>query len=309
MNKECELISVIMSVYKEPIQWVEKALNSIMNQTYSNIEIIVIIDNPDNKDVINFLKQSNSTNIKWLINEKNIGLVGSLNKALSLCSGTYIARMDADDYSYPTRIEKELKYLKSNNLDIVGSAYEIIENDRIIEKRVNPKKHQYIKRILKYKNCMVHPSWLVKSEVYKQLGGYRCIDACEDYDFLVRAIIKGYFLGNTSEVLFQYRINRESISHLKSLKQELTMHLIAYYYKMSQVMPMKVYSDYIDSISYRSDMRKLEKRKSIEARISNQKNLFTKIINIIYNMIVSNEFRKEKICNQIIKLIFFLDRY
>lgn len=309
MSEEYELISVIMSVYKEPIQWIVKAVDSILNQSYSNIELIVVVDNPNNKAAIDYIKQLGTNNIKLLINDKNIGLVNSLNKALKLCSGKYIARMDADDYSYPERIEEELCFLKNNRLDIVGCAYEVIENDNIIETRSNPRNYEYIRKVLMYKNCMVHPSWLVKSEVYRDLDGYRYIDACEDYDFLVRAVLKGYKLGNTDKILFQYRMNKESISHLKSMKQELTMKYIANYYKMSQIMPIDKYDNYINSDNYCNDLDRLKKKNNIDEQIYNRNNIISKLCIVILGMITLYDFRIEKIHNQKVKILFILDRY
>ncbi|HDL4956660.1 TPA: glycosyltransferase, partial [Mannheimia haemolytica] len=101
MNKK---ISVVMSTYNEPVEWVEKSIRSILNQTYDNIEVIVICDNPDNKgivDLLNLIKEGDNR-VVLHFNERNKGLIYSLNKAINLSSGEYIARMDADDISLPT---------------------------------------------------------------------------------------------------------------------------------------------------------------------------------------------------------------
>ena len=82
-----ELVSVLMSTYKEPVVWVEKAVNSILNQTYKNIEFVVIIDDPTNYEVIAFIESvcQKDNRVKLIKNEKNIGLVASLNKGLKFC--------------------------------------------------------------------------------------------------------------------------------------------------------------------------------------------------------------------------------
>ena len=89
--------------------------------------LIIIIDNPKNLDAINYVKELslNDNRIKFYINEQNIGLANSLNKALKYANGTYIARMDADDIALPNRLEDSYNYLVNNKLDFVGGVYEI----------------------------------------------------------------------------------------------------------------------------------------------------------------------------------------
>jgi glycosyltransferase involved in cell wall biosynthesis len=118
-----ELVSVLMSTYKEPVVWVEKAVNSILNQTYKNIEFVVIIDDPTNYEVIAFIESvcQKDNRVKLIKNEKNIGLVASLNKGLKFCDGKYIARMDADDISMLDRIEKQIIAIQRYCADVVGA--------------------------------------------------------------------------------------------------------------------------------------------------------------------------------------------
>ena len=88
-----------MSSYNEPIEYVQKAVNSILNQTYKYFEFIIVIDNPNNSELISFLSSTANKDerIILLINKRNIGLAMSLNRALSVSTGGFIARMDADD--------------------------------------------------------------------------------------------------------------------------------------------------------------------------------------------------------------------
>ncbi|MGL4742033.1 MAG: glycosyltransferase, partial [Sarcina sp.] len=89
-------VSVIMGVYNEKISWVKETINSILEQTYKNIELIVILDNPENQELKIFL-DSYKDKIKFEVNDKNLGLVKTLNRAIDLANGEYIARIDADD--------------------------------------------------------------------------------------------------------------------------------------------------------------------------------------------------------------------
>ena len=79
---------------------------------------------------------------------------------------------------------------------------------------------------MKYQGGLAHPSWLGKKAIFDKLNGYREVDTCEDYDFLCRARLSGYRLGNINQVLLKYRINENGISITKASKQELTSKLI-----------------------------------------------------------------------------------
>ena len=99
-------VSVIMSTYKEPIEWIQQSVDSILNQTYKNLEFIIIVDNPEYAELVSLLNDyaDSDDRISVVVNNNNIGLVKSLNKALSFCTGEYVARMDADDISLPERL-------------------------------------------------------------------------------------------------------------------------------------------------------------------------------------------------------------
>lgn len=230
-----EVVSVLMSVYMEPENYIKKAVESILKQTYSNIEFIIILDNPDNKKAIDYLRnvEKKDERIKFLINKDNMGLPKSLNKGLKIAKGKYIARMDADDISKKNRIEKELEYLKKNNLDLVSAlCIKMDQNDNIIkEQRIEKISGNDIYRILRHSNCMAHPLWLGKKEIFDELKGYRNILSCEDYDFLLRAMKNDKKLGVVPEVLLKYRINSEGISLSNEYRQKLMSYYLAKNYK------------------------------------------------------------------------------
>ena len=122
-NKQ-PLVSVIMSVYNEKESWLIESIESMLNQSYRSLEFIIILDNPDNKKLENIIENysSRDSRIRYFKNGENLGLVRSLNKALSHVEGDFIARMDADDISMPGRIEKQFNYLKSHpDIDFMGA--------------------------------------------------------------------------------------------------------------------------------------------------------------------------------------------
>ena len=212
-----ELVSVLLCTYKEPVGWVQQAFYSILNQTYENIEIIIVVDNPDNYEVISFFQHilDKFNNVKVIINKTNLGLVSSLNKGLCYCEGKYIARMDADDISLKDRIEQQVNYIKTHNFDLVGTIVQPFNDNGEMYPWHTCCTDYFIKKMLRIEGCIAHPSWLGKRCVFEDLHGYRKIEACEDYDFLVRAALAGYRLGNVPEVLLKYRINENGISKTK----------------------------------------------------------------------------------------------
>lgn len=248
-----EKISVLMCIYKEPKELIEKAIVSILNQTYKNLEIIVIVDDPTNALGIEILNDiaNKDERVRIYINEHNMGLPKSLNRALGYASGNYIARMDADDISLPRRLELEIEFLKKYNLDLVASGVIKIdiEENTLGEDRVclSPKK---IKSILKYTDILPHPTWLVKKELYNKLSGYREIFSCEDYDFLLRARRSGAKFGIVPYLLLMYRINTDGISKNNTLRQTLSTHYLSNNYRrIERVTPIELEQYVIKNMS------------------------------------------------------------
>lgn len=226
-KQDLPLISVLMCVYNEPIKYITHAIDSIINQTYKKIELIIILDNPKNNNAKSILDQYVQTynSIHYYVNEKNLGLPQSLNRGLKYCSGELIARIDSDDYAEKNRLENQYYYLNENNLDLVGCEMRRVdENDRTLYSKTNQSyKPETLKKLLLIDDCVAHPSWLLKKEIYEKLKGYRYIKSCEDYDFLLRCIMEGFNIGITPGILMNYRINNNGISRNNALKQFLTM--------------------------------------------------------------------------------------
>lgn len=228
-------VSVIMSTYNESSEYLVQSIESILEQTHKNLEFIVIVDNPNNINAISLLKQYKDmdSRITVVINEKNIGLVGSLNKALRLCKGQFIVRMDADDISDKDRIDRQLRYMLENDIDILGGGVETIDKNGSIRRHFSDNINgvNRVKEVLTISNIIPHPTWIVKKDVYLKLNGYRDIYTCEDYDFLLRAIQENYRVDNLNECVLKYRYIDQSISRSNALTQFLTMKSLQKNYK------------------------------------------------------------------------------
>lgn len=233
------MISVIMSTYKEDERLLRESIESILNQTYRDFEYIIILDYPDNdihKSVIEEYAFKDNR-IHFYINEKNMGLTDSLNRGLSLCHGEYIARMDADDISLPNRLERQMKYLEKNHYDLIGGITEMInENGSLLYSiksvPTDPKK---INKALRYSQCIAHPTWLGKKEVFEKNAGYRHMPLCEDYDFTLRAVLNGFVISNLNEAVLKYRMTSNSISRSNLFEQYLYMSYITNEYKNNRI--------------------------------------------------------------------------
>jgi len=210
-----DLISVIMSVYNEEVAWLKESIESILNQTYQNIEFIIIVDNPQNNALIDIIEDYSKKDIriKFYINSENKGLIYSLNRAIDYCSGKYIARMDADDISHLNRFEKQLNYLIKNDLDLIGSNINLFKNQRDFFYTTNKLiTHKYLKKMLSKGTIgIVHPTFFGKQEIFKKLK-YNYSLHTEDKEFLARVFCNNYNVGNIRDTLLDCRYSNNSIT-------------------------------------------------------------------------------------------------
>lgn len=241
-------VSVIMATYKENINFLKQSIESILHQTYKNFEYIIILDNPDNKEHIQlineYLKKDNR--IRFYINNTNMGIQKTANRGLSLSRGKYICRMDADDISFPERLEKQIEFIKKYNYDYIGGASEIIDENgvKLYSAAVIPTKTEKIKKALKYNQVISNPTVLAKKEVFDILGGYRDIMA-EDYDITLRAVLNGLKVGNIQDVVLQYRMTSTSISRSNSYVQFLYGKYMAKEYSKGNIVDIEKANEYV----------------------------------------------------------------
>ncbi|WP_158258962.1 glycosyltransferase [Photobacterium sp. NCIMB 13483] len=203
MNK---LVSVIVPVYNGE-KHVELALLSIINQTYKNLEIIVVNDgSTDNTSLIINRISAEDKRVK-IFNRNNCGLIDTLNFGLENCSGDYIARMDSDDISYPTRIQKQLEFLeKNNNVVICGTQFEMFGVNVGISNL--PISNEMCKLQLNFSTPFCHPTTMFRKTRLKYNKYYI---HSEDYKFWVDLSKYGDF-ANLNEVLLKYRTHEKQVS-------------------------------------------------------------------------------------------------
>ncbi len=207
------IISVIMPVYNA-MPYLNMAIDSIINQTFTNWELIIINgNNTDGSSECAEQYAKNDPRIRVLY-EPQRGVWCALNMGINHANGEYIARMDADDISLPTRLQKQYEYLQNNpHIDILGSHYQIIDADDKPGEicRWPAEKHVDAVWLLNnFRSCFCHPSVLMRKNAIISAGLYRNI-SCEDYDLWHRMAKHGQ-LANMGEVLLFYRVHGNNIS-------------------------------------------------------------------------------------------------
>lgn len=209
-------ISVIMPVYNCEL-YVAQSIQSILNQTYSNFELIIIDDNSSDQ-TLSICKNFNDQRILIIEKVKNCGLTDSLNYGLSIAKSEYIARMDGDDISVPTRFENQVRFLETyKDVVVCGCSFKILGTD---EEHHLPEMHEDIKTRLLYGNCIAHPSVMFRNRFMQthNLKYNPDMEPAEDYDLWVR-ISKIGKLHNLTNILFHYRQHDNQISQQNSDSQ------------------------------------------------------------------------------------------
>lgn len=233
MEKEIK-VSVLMPVYNSE-KFLNEAIESILNQSYTNLEFIIVNDGSTDKS-LRIIKSYTDKRIKLINNVENKGIVYSLNKGLENCTGKYIVRMDSDDISYKTRIEEQVSYMEKN-LDVVaaGTYIKIFGEKRKEKIMKNPILYEKIKVKSLFTVPIFHPTAILRREIFQKIGYTNEYDGYEDFDLWQRLIKAEYKISNLPKVLLKYRIVKTSISNIFQKKLEREYNKLKKVYKNSLV--------------------------------------------------------------------------
>jgi glycosyltransferase involved in cell wall biosynthesis len=210
-------ITVLLPVYNCEL-YVQTAVESILNQSYTDFEFL-IIDDASTDTTVSIIKKIDDSRIQLIEKPVNSGYTNSLNYGLQLAKGEYIARMDGDDISYPERFAKQIAYLEAHpEVVVCGTGYKIIGNDKRI---TIPEGHEAIKIGLLWGNCISHPSVMIRKKVLDDYAIQYDVtrEPAEDYAIWVRLLSLGK-LHNLQEVLLEYRLYGNQVSQKRAEEQK-----------------------------------------------------------------------------------------
>jgi len=273
-----EKYSVLMSLYiKEKPEYLKQSIESMLNQTISPDEIVIVQDGPLTKeldDILNQYQNKYLSKIKVVVSDKNLGLGKALNLGLKYCKNNLIVRMDTDDISLPDRCEKQLiKFNEEKELSILGGyIIEFVDlNQSCLKIRKVPNEDKIIKIYLKKRCPFNHVTVMFKKEDVQRAGGYLDWFWNEDYYLWIRMYEQNCKFENLSEPLVMVRVSRDTynrrggkkyfLSELKLQKYMYDKNIINYYeylfnislrFIMQVIMPNKLRS-YIYNKYFRTD--------------------------------------------------------
>lgn len=204
VNIPSPLVSVVMSVYNGAA-YLREAMDSILSQTYSNFEFIIINDGSSDGSLA-IIQSYSDERIRLIDNGTNKGLIDSLNAGISVATGKYIARMDADDISLPGRFEKQVAFMETDTaVGVCGCDYTLFSENKETYSSAF-KTHDEILGWMLFNASVAHPSLMIRASVLKEQRPVFNAEYkhAEDYDLWSRLLFTSRF-GAVNEVLFKYR--------------------------------------------------------------------------------------------------------
>lgn len=226
MNK---LVTVLMSVHNEKREYLQTAISSIVAQTYKNIEFLIIDDASDSEchEILEEIIRPYPY-IKLMVNEKNIGITKSLYNGVKQAQGDFIARMDADDFSLPSRLETQVRFLEENpRIDILGGAVVSFGAKSVFMSPCSGMDDDEIKSELFFTSALCHPAVMIRKSFLQQynLNYDQNVNKGQDYDFWERCSVYGRFTILKDVVLY-YRIHDKQITSQNKSEQVQTAEMV-----------------------------------------------------------------------------------
>ena len=204
------LVSIIIPYFKKK-DYILDAINSILNQTYQNFEIIIVYDDIDKSELSLIYKiQKVDKRIKVLINKKNLGAGLSRNYAIKNSNGKYIAFLDADDIWNVEKLKKQVSIMEQKNLSITHTSYKILDKNNN-HANIRLAKNLDYKKLLK--SCDVGLSTvMIKKDLFSKKNKFSNMKTKEDYVLWLSLTKSGYIFYPIKEILTSWRISQNSLS-------------------------------------------------------------------------------------------------
>ena len=226
-------ISVLMSIYTESADAINVAVESILKQTFTNFELILVNDNPKSADTQKILDvlSTQDDRIHVLTNDRNRGLGYALNAAIQSSRADNVARMDTEDTSHPERLAKQISFMKTHtDVDLLFTQWiDINECDETVIRQPHKIDFINIRKSFFTKSLLMHPTLIARKEVLLD-NPYLEMGRPEDIVLWLQLIRKGYAFDILEEPLYRYRIDRINIvqryAKIRTYSQNLLPHLV-----------------------------------------------------------------------------------
>lgn len=279
------LVSVVIPVYNGEI-FLQEAIDSILTQSYSNIELILVND-ASSDGSIDIIHSFNDKRIIYLENPKNLGIGLSRKIGIEHAKGKYIALLDQDDIAYPDRLQKQVEFMERNQQIGASSGHaDIVDKKGILTgRRIEAAIGNKLEAELIFQYVFNNPASIYKREAVIQAGNFRD-EFCEDYSLLIR-IAKNQKIANIPYTLIKYRIHGENTSIKKldqmlqgeknciklifhSLKMEYNEEMVEHIYNLKpgknidQKVPIKIYHDLLVTILNKNKEQKYFNQTSLK---------------------------------------------
>ena len=242
-----DLVSAIIPYYKKK-KYINETIKSILNQTYTNIEIVIVYDDIIKND-LNYLNEnySKNENIKIRVNDRNLGAGQSRNIGIAHSKGKYVAFIDADDLWDKEKISKQIEYMKKNNFQVSHTSYKIInENGQTLGLRKSRNFNNY-KDILT--SCDIGlSSVIIKKNLITEKIKFANLKTKEDFVLWLKLLKSGLEIGSLEEILMTWRKTKGSLS--SSITQKLKDGYKVYNYHMNYNFIKSIYLLINLSINY-----------------------------------------------------------
>lgn len=235
-------VSVLMPVYNIEL-YLREAMDSILQQTFTNFEFIIVNDGSTDgtEEIVLSYKDDR---IRYYKNEKNSGVIYTLDRAMNLSKAKYLARMDGDDISLPDRLQKQYDYLQKNNCDVVASCVQLIDkNGKNIGYWGEDKNNISaiaIKNYLPINNCIAHPTIMMKSDILKKYKYNPKQKHNEDYDLWLRITADGKIIHKIEEPLLLHRYLQTSVTRTRKLNVFFNLMMVKFVFVKQQIKQGKI---------------------------------------------------------------------
>lgn len=208
------LVSVVMATYNTEYSMIREAVESLINQTYTNWELILIDDCSTKYNNFSFLDEYDDSRIKLFHNEENLGCTKCFNKGIRLAQGEYIARLDADDIALPRRLQMQVEYMNSHpDAKVVSGRFKYfgIKDDVSLCVPGDP---EFIRTTLLLTNSLAHSTLMFRRTIFSEDGLYydESFRYAQDYDLLVRICEYGFKINQIPECVVYIRTHGNQIS-------------------------------------------------------------------------------------------------